>query len=236
MVSSKLRIKKQNRNKLFYDKFLYRAEFNSLGVSFILTSKAKTLQDCINRIKRFNDNVLRNPWYMSNREIDASKLALPLLEQTITFYNKYKDKKQEVTFLRSGYSHSVFTMYTNDVSVLEELVDISKDTEIIEAVTPPSEVMYFAKEPTYDYRVYLKSKLVSPETINCLRTFHMNNQNKGKVWLSNGISQFLGRTKRGHLPTGCYIDFNDEQTLTQLYLLFGECLHKSYKLEKRPES
>jgi hypothetical protein len=224
MVSLKLRIKKQNRNKLFYDKFLYRAEFNSLGVRFIF--KSETLKDCINRITRFN----------KMRDIDVNKLDLPLLGETITFYNKYKDKKQEVTFLRSGYSHSVFTMYTNDVSILEELVDISKDTEIIEAVTPPSEVMYFAKEPTYNYRVYLKSKLVSPETINCLRTFHMNNQDKGKVWLSNGISQFLGRTKRGHLPTGCYIDFNDEQTLTQLYLLFGECLRKSYKLEKRPES
>jgi hypothetical protein len=224
MVSLKLRIKKQNRNKLFYDKFLYRAEFNSLGVRFIF--KSETLKDCINRITRFN----------KMRDIDVNKLDLPLLGETITFYNKYKDKKQEVTFLRSGYSHSVFTMYTNDVSILEELVDISKDTEIIEAVTPPSEVMYFAKEPTYNYRVYLKSKLVSPETINCLRTFHMNNQDKGKVWLSNGISQFLGRTKRGYLPTGCYIDFNDEQTLTQLYLLFGECLRKSYKLEKRPES
>jgi hypothetical protein len=229
MVSSKLKIKIQNPNKLFYSKFLYKAEFTSLGVRFIFRSKS--IEDCIKRIERFNDNTINNTWYMPRSpSLRLDHLDLSTLKKVICFYKKYKDSKQ-VTFLRSGYSHNVFSMYTNDVSILEELVDICSDTEIIEAVTPPSEIMYFAKEPPYKYRIYLKNKVFSQDTMSSLKTFYMSNHD---VFASSGLTHFVMQAGRRYLPSGCFIDYNDEQTLTMMHLLFGECLRKSYKLEKRP--
>jgi hypothetical protein len=230
MVSSKLNIKKQNRNKLFYGKFLYKAVFETLGIRFIFRSKS--MSDCLDRIKKFNRR--QSIFYAYSQDsIKIDDLDMNLLEKTFCFHKKYQDSNQ-VTFLRSGYNNYTFTMFTNDISILEELVDICSDTEIVEAITPPSEIMYFAKEPKYKYRVYLKNKVFSEDILESLKTFYMTNHNKGNIWLSSGIFFFVMNSRRGYLPSGCFIDYNDEQTLTMMHLLFGECLRKSCKLEKRP--
>jgi len=232
MASSKLKMKKQNRNKLYYGKFLYKAELEILGVRFIFN--AKTIGGCVKRIQQFNNNSFHSVYFKALLDsIRIDHLDLPLLEKIIGFYTKYKGSNQ-VTFLRSGNNHSIFTMYTNDVSILEELVAISNLTNIIEAVIPPTEIMYFAKEPPYKYRIYLKNKVFSQDTMDSLKTFYMSNHNKGDVYASGGITHFVTHSRRGYIPSGSFIDYNDEQTLTLMHLLFGECLRKSYKLEKRP--
>jgi hypothetical protein len=235
MASLKLKINKQNRNKLYYTKFLYKAEFISHGIRFIFNSK--NYKDCITRITRFNDHALSNNWpYGSHTIINLDKIDQLLFENVIAFHQKYQGTKQ-VTFLKSGFSHHGFTMYTNDVSILEELENIHYDIIITEAVTPPAEIMYFAKPPKYKYRVYLKSNKISVELNETLKNFHLKYHDKGDIWLSGGLTWYLTykrRTTYSYLPSSAFIDYNDEQTLTLMHLLFGECLRKSYKLEKRP--
>lgn len=236
MVSSKLKIKQQNRNKLFYSKFKYRAELSGVGVRFVFNTK--TLQKCLERIDTYNINTPYSNHRISLVPIDTKKVDGHLLEDLINFRLKYKDSK-EVKIYRSGYGYDTYTVYTNDTNVLEEVRDISNTVNITEVITPPSEVMYFAKEPEYKYRVYLKTTRASSELISTLNSFRNSYHNKGDIWLSGGLVLFLMRHCNTHrslyLPGASFIDFKDEQTLTLMHLLFGECLRKSCKLEKRPK-
>lgn len=238
----KSQIKHQNRNKLFYGKYEYKAEVNSLAIRFIFRSK--NANHCVTRITTYNDRRLSSPWLRENdTKIDVSNLNLDLIEKVIAFYRKHKN--DDVTFLRSGYSHNVFSFYTNDISMLEEIADICPEVEFTRAIPPPDKVMYFSKEPPYQYRVYLKSKRVESELISTLTNFLQNNQ--ATTHRSGGLGFFLIRHNLrgqgqytnnlppyGYLPNNCFIDFQEEQTLTLMHLLFSDCLRKSYKLEKRP--
>lgn len=232
----KLKIKQQNRNKLFYSKFRYRAELSGEGVRFVFTTK--TLQKCLERIDVYNINASNSGNWIPLVPINTDEVDGHLLEDLIKFRLKYKDSK-EVKIYRSGYGYDTYTVYTNDTNVLEEVRDISNAVKITEVITPPSEVMYFAKEPEYKYRVYLKSKKANTELISTLNSFRNNYHNKGDMWLSGGLVYFLIRNSNSlkslSLPTAAYIDFNDEQSLTLMHILFGECLRKSCKLEKRPK-
>ena len=53
MGSFKFTIKQQNRNKLYYSKFRYRAELREEGVRFVFGTK--TLKKCFERIDKFNN-------------------------------------------------------------------------------------------------------------------------------------------------------------------------------------
>ena len=235
MGSFKLTIKQQNRNKLYYSKFRYRAELREEGVRFVFGTK--TLKKCFERIDKFN-NLMAIARLSFSKRIDTDLVDKQLLESLINFRLKYEDSK-DVKIYRSGYGLDTFNVYTNDISILEEAHEISDKFLITEITVPPSEFMYFSKEPEYNYRVYLKATRASSEMISTLNSFRNNYHDNGDIWLSGGLVSFLKRhsdtNKSFSLPSSSFIDFKDEQTLTLMHILFGECLRKYCKLEKRPE-
>lgn len=232
MASLKLKITQQNRNRLFYSKYSYKVTLSCAGVRLIFNSE--DYAQCVDRINTLNINISRQRYSLIKEKIDVSKLQVELLTSLIIFYTKYKNSKQ-VTFLRSGKKYNDFICYTNDIAILEEIADIFPQVEIIEALPAPPKIMYFSKEPLFNYRIYLKSTRVKEETIQSLITFIKTKPES--VHFSTGLTQYANqpwRWKWGWLPNNCFIDFRDEHTLTIMYLLFNECLRKSYKLEKRP--
>ena len=226
-----MNITQTNRNKLFYNKFCYRVILKYLGVRFVSNTRdLDHFKRKINKARKNNSSV----WY----KLPVPKLTelnLDLCEKLIVFYNNYSCNK-EVTFL---HEHLSLSLYTSNIDILKELYQIDNNIEITQALTPPSAIMYFAKEPEYKYRVYFKSTRASSELLSTLNSFRYSYHDKGDVWLSGGLVLFLMRHCNTHksfyLPSSSFIDFKDEQTLTLMHLLFGECLRKSYKLEKRPE-
>jgi hypothetical protein len=112
--------------------------------------------------------------------------------------------------------------------------------KVHEAVTPPEKVMYFAKEPKYKYRVYLKSKRVSDSLIDSLSGFCDTYKDKN-INVSNGLIKFINsehwkRRIYSYLNNSFFIEFNDDSMITIMHLMMSECIGKTYKLEKRPES
>ena len=152
------------------------------------------------------------------------------------FYKKYMDNK-EVTFLRD---YDSLGFYTSNQVILNELQVLNLGLRVYEAIPPPDKIMYFANEPQYKYRVYLKSKRVSESLIDSLSGFCDTYKDKG-INVSSGILRFIDSEHWKHrfysyLNNSFFIEFNDDSMITIMHLMMGECLGKTYKLEKRPES
>jgi hypothetical protein len=151
------------------------------------------------------------------------------------FYTKFNNNK-EVTFLHD----SILGVYTSNVDIIQEILKIDSKLEVYEAITPPQKTMYFAKEPKYKYRVYLRSMRATESLIKSLDDFRNTYDNNG-VYLSGGLVSFINTSNwrkrfNSYLHGGFFIDFNENSMLTFMHLLIGECIGKTYKLEKRPES
>lgn len=214
-----------NRNKLFYDKHKYKVLVDLPGARYF-----KWTRNFDKFIKQLTDRE-----YLDKHDCN-DVILLDLYKKVMDFHNEFKSNK-EVTFL---HEYSFLGVYTSNVDIIQEILNIDPTFKVYEVVTPPQKIMYFAKEPQYKYRVYLKSKRVSDSLINSLTDFRNTYNNKG-VYISGGLMRFINTSlwkKRfySYLHGSFFIDFNDDSMLTFMHLLIGECLGKTYKLEKRPES
>jgi len=221
------------RNKLFYNKFCYRVVLKYSGVRFI--SNTRNLDHFKQKIEVARRNNAVGLWY----RIPAPKLEelnLDLCEKLISFYNKY-DASKEVTFLHNNYKSII--VYTSNIDILTELFDLDNNIEITQALPAPPAIMYFAKDPKFAYRVYLKGIRATESLISDLSDFSHRYEQSPELQLCQSLKEYVNSTmyrKRyyNYLSNNYFIDYNDPSTLTLMHLLFNECMGKNYKLEKRP--
>jgi hypothetical protein len=211
-----------NRNKLFYDKYQYKVLVDLPGARYL-----KWKQNFDKFIKQLTER-----GYLDEHDCNDVVL-LDFYKKVMDFYDEFKSNK-EVTFLHDG----ILGVYTSNVDIIQKILKIDPTMKVYEAVTPPQKIMYFAKEPKYKYRVYLKSTRATESLIKSLDDFCKTYDNKG-VYLSKGLVSFIYTSnwrKRfsSYIHSGFFIDFNDNSMLTFMHLIMGECLGKTYKLEKRP--
>lgn len=214
-----------NRNKLFYDKYQYKVLVDLPGTR------------CLKWSRNFDQFImlLNKGNYLDKHELNDDVL-LDFYKKVMTFHTQFFGNK-EVTFLHENN----MGVYTSSLDIIQEVLNIDPTFKVYEVVAPPQKIMYFAKEPKYKYRVYLKSKRVSDSLINSLTDFRNTYNNNKGVYISEGLMRFINTSlwkKRfySYLHGSFFIDFNDDSMLTFMHLLMGECLGKTYKLEKRPES
>ncbi len=209
-----------SRNKLFYNKYRYKVSINLVGSRYLKHSRS------------YNDfaKKVTNLGYAIDAYLESRYKTL------FDFYKKYTDNK-EVTFLRD---YDSLGFYTSNETILNELLAMNLGLKVHEAIAPPDKVMYFAKEPQYKYRVYLKSKRVSDSLIDSLSGFCDTYKDKN-INVSNGLIKFINsehwkRRIYSYLNNSFFIEFNDDSMITIMHLMMSECIGKTYKLEKRPES
>lgn len=207
-----------NRNKIFYGKYKYKVDINLDGSRYL--KYASTYDSFIRKIVKTG--------YVWDTSLESKYRSV------FDFYKKYSGSK-EVTFLREW---SMLGLYTSNQDILNELLVLNLGLKVHEAVTPPEKVMYFAKEPQYKYRVYLKSKRVSDLLMGSLIDFCDTYKDKN-INISTGLINFIESKYWKHrmysyLNNGYFIEFNDESMITIMHLIIGECIGKTYKLEKRP--
>ena len=204
-----------SRNKLFYNRYRYKVSINIVGSRYLKNSR--TYQDFANRVK-------------PNTDLESRYRTV------FDFYKKYMDNT-EVTFLRY---YDYLGFYTSNETIIHELLVMNLGLKVHEAIAPPDKIMYFANEPQYKYRVYLKSKRVSDSLIDSLSGFCDTYKDKN-INVSNGLIKFIDskhwkRRIYSYLNNGFFIEFNDDSMITIMHLMMSECIGKTYKLEKRPES
>jgi hypothetical protein len=224
-------ITQTNRNKLFYNKFCYRVVLKYPGVRFVSNTRDLVhFKQKINNARKNNSTA----WY----KLPVPKLTelnLDLCEKLIGFYSNYSCNK-EVTFL---HDHLSLSVYTSNIDILKELYQIDNNIEITQALPAPPAVMYFAKDPKFAYRVYLKGIRVTESLVSDLRDFSKRYEYSHDIQVCSALKDYVNSNRWGvryynYLTNNYFINYNDPSTLTLMHLLFNECLGKNYKLEKRP--
>jgi hypothetical protein len=154
-----------------------------LGVRFV--SNTKDLDHYKRKISTARKNNT-TAWY----NIPVPKLTelnLDLCEKLIRFYNNHSCNK-EVTFL---HDHLALSVYTSNLDILKELYEIDNNIEITQALPPPPAIMYFAKDPKFAYRVYLKGIRVNENLVSDLRDFGNRYRNSDDIRLSDALHDYI---------------------------------------------
>lgn len=222
------------RDSLYYNKYEYRLRLIIPGVRY--TYWCSTPEDL--------DEALLGK-FVSYRNVKKNDLKnvtenLPALKEVIKIYaQKKKDKTYSLRL-----EGNTLAIFTNDLAVIDSMknrIGLSYAIDCTHAQTIGySGTKYFANEPKYKYRVYLKSKRVEDN-------FHIELREMFKRQPSLHPSSALRRwmysdgTRHGNWyfrwsSAAHFIDYDDESTLSYLALMYGEVLGKKYKLEKRPDN
>lgn len=228
------------RDKLYYNKYNYRARFHCPGLQLIW-------------------------WCKSESEIRARvtqeryKRNAPYVEHMIKFYNFIKanaDKKNKKCTVRV--ESDVAAIFSNDLNLLKTLESIGMPVDFTEVQVNlvPEGVKYYTKEPDHKYRLYLKSKRVPDGWANKLRDWINKYQGTSTVitpsralkdWydmsdtitVRSGVRSSLSSThqnwKKMWSSSHYYIDYNDESTLTLFMLVFDGMVYKRFQLLKKPD-
>lgn len=220
------------RSSLYYSKYTYRARVHCSGITLCWFCKDETdIQ------KRAN----KHPKRWKNADVP-----------TITkFFNwkseqeKLKGPNKKATVRIEG---NVASVFSNDLDLLKTLGSIGApvDYTIVDESVPQG-TKYFVNQPKYKFRLYLKAKRVPEGFSDRLASFFKRYEGTStKMSLSPSLKQWLkpipvmhltswATWKRTYCSSNFFVDYNDESTLTLFTLMFDGMIHRTYKLEKRPD-
>jgi len=216
------------RNKLYYNKYLYRARLTTPGIYHTHYIKnADTLREVMTQ--------KTNPFfrYAHYPVGKSSKVAVDyeLLEKFITWRNANSVK---ISMRMESNTCSVFS---NNLALLQELELLPIHVEYTKAVmsSPPGTIALL--RPKHNFRVYLKSKQVTIETHRELAEFldrHRATLYPCKAML-NWVCKENMKFAWNHrwLSPSFFIEYDAESTATLLSLSLGQYLGKTYIVEMR---
>lgn len=199
------------------------------------TLKAKHLYyaNGLSSIEDFNDlidDAIHNQrsW---RAKVNRDEIDFNLIEKIIHF--KINRKHVEKCIYR--HEGDKMAVFTNDIAILEKLLDICPKSEFTQLILSPAGVKYFKKDPPANYRVYLKSKRIEADTRESIIDFlTTRNLASGSGTLLRNLNS-QRQWQNSYIHTGQYIDYDDESTLTYMSLIFPGIIGKTYKLEKKTD-
>jgi hypothetical protein len=231
MELSKLKI--EVRNKLYYNKFQYKAVCGIQGAAY--TYYTNDIETFITRIERLKEN--NNPNRYGVRTIDDKwkvyweEVNIDRISQFLTWRNVVD--KDKCMYRIQGDTVSFFS---NDLSLLETLGSIDPYVTITKAEQLNPQILYFKKQPKHHYRTFFKGK-------RCPERFHDSILEFSERYPNVKISRSLltyARTRRNpyskfiYMHGSYHIDYNDASMLSLLHLLFPGMIAKTYSLAKQP--
>jgi hypothetical protein len=220
MESFKLNL--EDRDKLFFNKYKYRATCQLLGVRF--TYYCTTVKDFQKKIEKRR----QDPWHYgkqySNDDLDLN---------AIEFFIKWRNTYKKDSIIRIEYD--TFAVFSNDLELLKTLEEIGSDIQYTEANVIAPGVKFFKNKPKHDYRIYLKGIRLDSDKVDHICSFVENYKTRDSVKISSALVHAVsnGRINSSRwMHNSYYIDYNEESMLTLLRLVFpGILSSKIYKLE-----
>lgn len=220
MESFKLNL--EDRDKLFFNKYKYRATCQLLGVRF--TYYCTTVKDFQKKIEKRR----QDPWHYgkqySNDDLDLN---------AIEFFIKWRNTYKKDSIIRIEYD--TFAVFSNDLELLKTLEEIGSDIQYTEANVIAPGVKFFKNKPKHDYRIYLKGIRLDSDKVDQICSFVENYKTRDSVKISSALVHAVsnGRINSNRwMHNSYYIDYNEESMLTLLRLVFpGILSSKIYKLE-----
>lgn len=220
MASFKSKV--ENRTHLYYNKFRYKLKIKEPNL--YSAHHVVNMDEFRLLLKEEVDYTANFPWSIRRSSSDFDE---KVISGFISFRIKYK-KDDKVTFRKE---HDTANVYSNDLSILNEVYDFKPDATLFEAQVSPAGVKYFTREPPAKYRAYLRNKRVEDTFSDDMIMFLERNPDvkPSEAFKYSMLSIYKSRwTHEGH-----FIDYNDESILTMLYLMFSGVIGKTYKLEKK---
>jgi len=227
------------RSTLYYSKYQYRARLTCAGLNRTYYTKTfDVFKARLDSQKTSHRNHLK-----VKAELDA--IDLPSIERYIEFRNKHTTEKPKQLMIRvEGNTAAIFS---NDLTLLRTIETIAPSTGTVDYTevdqSIPQGTKYYKEKPKHNYRVYVKSKRVDDATKDGLRRFIDRYKNTDTVVVPSGaFADWLNPSTKttwywnnNYMSSHYFLDFDQESTDTLFALMFGELIHRRFKLEKRPE-
>ena len=215
----KSKIKVKDGKRLYFNKFSYKVHLKSYELYHA---------HWVDNINEFRKEIEERAKNSKGRIIDTTRIDYEVIEKYLTFRNKYKQNKNLVALRREGDGIGI---YVNEVKIIDEVLNFSPDAEVTQIIPMPSGVILFKQDPPAAYRIYCKTSTQSgsirEEIIEYLeRTPDM----VPNIVLKRALSH---RWSKAYFHAGQYFDYNDDNNILVMHLMFPGILGKSYKLEKK---
>lgn len=225
MGSFKLKV--ENRNKLYFSKFTYRAQCKILGAGYTYyTNDIEAFKDRFERIQknRYSVRIMGKDWNTYAEEID--------LEQINKFFTWRNTVSKDKFLHRIQGDHVSF--FSNDLSLLQTLKDIDPDVTFTKAKVLEKDKLYFKKEPKYKYRTYFRAKRMPKDfSENVFTVKDMYKSLNFSKAIFNSLFHNNWHPYR-YMSGSNFVEYNDEQMLTILAMWFPDMLAKTYICQKEP--
>lgn len=224
-----LKLKTEKRNKLYFNKFRYRAITRVQGASY--TYYTPDLETFVTRMEKLRDNKPRYGVRLLNEEWKEywEEVNLDQISQLLTWRNLVSKEKCMIRI--QGDSVSFFS---NDLQLLQTLDNIDKNVRFTEAVCYEPNYLYFKKEPKYKFRTYFRGKRMPKDFSDNVRNL---DQMYDSLHFSKAIfsSLFHNNWHQYRYMHGSYfVEYNDEHMLMVLSMWFPNMLAKTFVLAKEP--
>jgi hypothetical protein len=224
-VLSKSKIKVKDSKCLYFNQFSYkvRLKANELQCVPTYTVHMDNFRQILKERLRSQPN---HSYY--RRKIDTDKVNYEAVEKFLTFRNTYRENKNLVAFRHEGIS--IF-IYTNELKIIDEALDIGFTAEVTQVVPMPSKVILFKKDPPATYRIYCKTS-THPSSIRQELVDYLTRT--PDMVPSRALELSLTKTwAKAYFQKSYYFDYNDDRNTLVMHLLFPNLLGESYKLEKK---
>jgi hypothetical protein len=219
-----LKLKVEQRERLYYNNYVYRAVCNVPGSYY--TDKAKTIAEYREIVDSFRTQMLRYPLYtpinMTDTDYDNVELIIN--------YNNNFQKNNKGTTRREG---NTITFYSNDLDLLKQAPSTGSPLKIYQAEVLPDGIKYFKRSVPAPFRVHLKEAKVNSDIKDDILSYI---ERTDGVESSTALLQWLKRPHRwahAWCSKNYYINYTDSSQLTMMHLLFPEVIGKNYKLEQK---
>ena len=225
-VLSKSKIKVKDGKRLYYNKFSYKVHLkaNQLYWAYWVDDLNEFRIKIDERVKE-EEEVKR---FFYGKKTDPNNIDYAVIEKYLAFKNKYKLNRNTVLQRREG---DGVCIYSNEVDIINEVLDFSPSAEVTQIVPMPSGVILFKQDPPAAYRVFLKT-LTKPGSIRQELIDYL--ERTPDMVPNSTLERALGqRWPNVYFHAGHYLNYNDDRNILMMHLMFPGILGKSYKLEKK---
>jgi hypothetical protein len=224
VVMASLKLKVEQRERLYFNKFVYRAVTTVPGAHY--TYKVKTIDEYKKEIKEFHTITHRYPMYMPLKITDKMYNDIEIL---INYINDF-EKNSKGTIRREGNN---VTFYSNDLDLLKKAYSVTKPLKIYQADVLPDGIKYFKRSTPANFRVHFREAKVNTDIKQDILSYI---ERTDGAEASSALVRWLkssNRWQHSWCSKNYFINYNDSSQLTMMHLLFPEVLGKNYKLEQQ---
>lgn len=224
VVAASLKLKVEQRESLYYNKFVYRAVTTVPGAYY--TRKVKTIDQYKDKILNFRAYNSRYSTYLPPKVTDEMYDDIEIL---INYVNDFENNNKGT--IRREANSVIF--YSNDLDLLKKAHSVTKPLKIYQADVLPDGIKYFKRNVPANFRVHLKEAKVNTDIKQDIMNYLTKTEG---VEASDSLYRWLNlppRRSQSWSSKNYYINYTDSSQLTMMHILFSEIIGKNYKLEQK---